>query len=152
MLTVGNSECSSDHSFAFQSITHTCSAALQSSQTSCTWSADYISLSLPILCARLFFSVMRDPPCLFVINAPRRLPSNKTALCPIEFLFSCGCSVFCCLTLLSEFLFQKFTCLLSLCGILTPHLSCECLCFLVGSIKGTNTCPSTNSEPILSGF
>ncbi len=89
LLTVGNSECSSDHSLTLQPITHTCSAALQSSLTSCTWPAHYISSSLPVLCARLLFSVMQNtsaltctlitccPSCLFLAHIPCQLLVTK---------------------------------------------------------------------------
>ncbi len=58
LLTVGNSECNSDPSLILWPVTHTCYDALQSSSTSCTWSAH--DITPPSLWARLFHSVKRD--------------------------------------------------------------------------------------------
>ncbi len=131
LLTVGNSECSSDHSLTLP-ITRTCSAALQSGLTGCAWSALYLGFSLPLLWARLFFYGLMTccRPCLFLITTPRRLPCNQTLTsscisAPQSFCLPVAVQCSATSALLSELLFVNITCLLFPCGILTQHFACE---------------------------
>ncbi len=124
-LTVDNSECS------LRSITHYCSAPLQSSSTS-TWFGCYISSSLLLLLSRLLLCIIHNYPAhTLVLTTCCQLRLFLTSFClwswvlPLPLMVSvCGCLAFLCFTFHSKSRILKLTCLLLNCEAFVCFPAC----------------------------